>query len=205
MTHWADVNFGWSKNADKSWENARKFATMAVERDDDEAWGHWAMAVYYMFKMGRHDRAIAEMQRALELNPNDADVITDYAWCLSYAGRAEEALEWALKAMRLNPHYPAWYVLQLGPIYYDARRYADAIATLEGLGDSETIWSNLYLAASHAKLGHDSEARKAIERALKIQPHATIEAWTTAEKVPYKDASYREHFRDGLRKAGLPE
>jgi len=28
---------------------------------------------------------------------------------------------------------------------------------------------------------------------------------TTAEKVPYKDPGYREHFRDGLRKAGLPE
>jgi adenylate cyclase len=205
MTHFVDVVYGWSKNPADSWENVRKFATMAVERDDDEAWGHWAMALHCIYKMGQHDRGIAEMQRALELNPNDADVITDHGWLLCLAGRAEEAIEWALKAMRLNPHYPAWYVLQLGPIYYDAHRYADAIATLEGLGDSETIWSNLYLAASHAQLGHDSEARQAIERALAIQPEATIAGWTTAEKISYKDPSYRKHFREGLRKAGLPK
>jgi adenylate cyclase len=204
-SHMIDAIFGWSENADKSWESARKFATMAVERDDDEAWGHYAMAGYYLAKLGQHDRAIAEYQKALALNPNDADVITDYGLCLSYAGRAEEAIEWALKAMRLNPHSPDWYVMQLGSIYYDARRYEDAIATLERLRDVETIFTDLYLAASHAKLGHDSEAQKAIESALKIEPEATIEKWTTAEKVPYKDPGYRENFREGLRRAGLPE
>jgi adenylate cyclase len=204
-SHMIDATFGWSENADKSWESAQKFATMAVERDDDEAWGHYAMAGYYQYKLRQHDRAIAEYQKALALNPNDADVITDYAWCLSTAGRAEEAIEWALKAMRLNPHFPEWYVMQLGSIYYDARRYEDAITTLESLRDLETILTDLYLAASHAKLGHDSEAQKAIKSALKIEPEATIEKWTTAEKVPYKDPSYRENFREGLRKAGLPE
>jgi adenylate cyclase len=204
-THWADAHFGWSTNTDKSWEEFRRFATMSVERDDDEAWGHWAMAGYSLIRLRQHDRAIAEMQRALELNPNDADVMSDCASFLNHAGRTEEAIEWALRAMRLNPHHPTWYVLQLGPIYYDGRRYADAVATLEGLGDSETIWSNLYLAAGHAQLGHDSEARRAIERVLKIQPQATVEEMSAPEKVPYKEQSYREHFRDGLRKAGLPD
>jgi hypothetical protein len=64
---------------------------------------------------------------------------------------------------------------------------------------------DLYLAASHAQLGHDSEARRAIEHALKIQPEATIEVSTKAEKFPYEDPSDREHLHDGLRKAGLPE
>ena len=88
---------------------------MALKCDDDEPWGHWALSCYHMNKQGQHDRAISELQRALELNPNDADVMTDYAWTLNYAGRTEEAIEWALKAMRLNPHYPEWYVMQLGP------------------------------------------------------------------------------------------
>jgi adenylate cyclase len=204
-SHMTDITFGWSENPTKSWEDARIFATTAVERDDDEAWGHWAMGGYAIFKLVQHDRAIAEMQRALELNPNDADVITDYASFLSYAGRAKEAIEWALKAMRLNPHYPSWYVMQLGPIYYDARRYGDAIVTLDGLRDLETIFIDLYLAASYAQLGHEGKARKVIEHALKIQPGATIEGWATSEKLPYKNPSDLEHLRDGLRKAGLPE
>ena len=57
---------------------ALKFATLAIAHDDDEAWGHWAMAGYHML-CGQHDRAIAEYKKALELNPNDADVLNDFS------------------------------------------------------------------------------------------------------------------------------
>jgi adenylate cyclase len=177
---------------------------MAVERDDDEAWGHWALGGCHLYRR-QHDRAIAELTKALELNPNDADAMTDYALILSYAGQAATAIEWAHKAMRLNPHNPNWYVMQLGQIYYDAYRYEDAIATLESLHSLETIWIDLYLAASHAALGHDVEAQRAIERAANLDPQATIKRWITDEKTPYKDAKDREHLREDLRKAGLPE
>ena len=43
--------------------------------------------------------------------------------------------------------------MQLGPIYYDARRYEDAISTLEKLHSKDTIGVQLYLAASRAALG----------------------------------------------------
>jgi hypothetical protein len=66
---------------------------------------------------------------------------------LNYMRRAEEAIESALTAMGLNPHYPEWYVMQLGPIYYDARRYKDAIEIIESLRNFETIWTDFYLAA----------------------------------------------------------
>ena len=95
-----------SDNVSESWTCAQKFAAMAIERDDEEAWGHWAMAAWYLYRAQQHDHAITELTRALELNPNDADVMTDYAFHLSYAGQAEKAIEWAQKAMRLNPSYP---------------------------------------------------------------------------------------------------
>jgi len=123
----------------------------------------------------------------------------------NYIGRTEEAIEWALKAMRINPHHPEWYIMQLGPIYYDAHRYQDAIETIESLRNFETIWTDFYLAASHAQLGHQTEARQALQGALKFDPQATIEGWITSENVPYKDPSYAEHLREGLRDAGLPE
>jgi adenylate cyclase len=205
IAHMADVVFGWSEDPAASWEEAWRLVNLALERDDDEPWCYWALALYYMNKLGQHDRALSELQRALELNPGDADVMTDYAWILNYAGRTEEAIEWVLKAMRLNPHYPEWYVMQLGPIYYDARRYKDAIETIESLRNFETIWTDFYLAASHAQLGHEMEARRALQGALKFDPQATIEGWITAENIPHKDPSYREHFAEGLRKAGMKE
>jgi adenylate cyclase len=203
-SHIVEASFGWSEDIAESWRCGLEYATMAIERDDDQPWGHWALAGYYMYG-GQHDRAISEFQKALELNPNDADVLTDFGWCLSYVGRAEEGLELAQKAMRINPRYPEYWMMQLGQIYFDARQYQEAITTLEGLRALDTISIRLYLAASHAALGQGAKARGAIDRALKLDPLATLTRWTSAELAPYKDPKDLEHFRDGLRKAGLPD
>jgi adenylate cyclase len=200
-----DVMFGWSENPAASLAIALKSATEAIRRDDDEAWGHWALAAYYLYGLRQHDRAIAELQRALDLNPNEADVITDLGLFLSYAGRARDGLEWALKAMRLNPHYHDWYVMQLGQIYYDARCYEKAIAAFLSLSSVDTALIELYLAASYAALDRSPDAREAIKRALELDPRATIAQWTEPARAPYKETSDLEHFRDFLRKAGLPE
>jgi adenylate cyclase len=203
-SHVFDALFDWSDDREKSWASALSFANLAVERDDDEAWGHWALGGYHLFR-GQLDRAMPEYQRALELNPNDADVLADFALCLCYAGQSEKGLDLVHKAMRLNPHYPDWYMEALGHAYYDGSNYADAIATFETLRTVDTVLVHLYLAASHAALGHLSEARRAIARALEIDPRVTIERWANLEKAPYKDPKDLERLRADLRKAGLPE
>lgn len=203
-THMCDVCLGWSENPADSMATALEFATLAVARDDDEAWGHWALAGYHLFTQ-QHDRAIAAYRKAMELNPNDADVLNDFGQCLSFAGRAKEGVEMVRKAMRLNPHYPEYWVAQFGPILFDARQYDDAVTTLESLRLLDTIIIHLYLAASHAALGHASQARKAMARVIEVYPQATLQNCTSAEMTPYKDQKDLEHFRENLRKAGLPE
>jgi adenylate cyclase len=205
FSHLYDRLFGWSEDAAASSASALKSATEAIRRDDDDAWGHWALGAYYLECLRQHDRALAELLRAVEMNPNDADVITDYGYFLSYAGRSHEGLEWALKGMRLNPHHPEWYVMQLGQIYYDARRYDEAIASFHSLSATDTVSIELYLAASYAALGHMGDSRKAIARALELDPEATIAKWTSPDSAPYSDPKDLEHFAGGLRMAGLPE
>ena len=151
-----------------------------------------------------HDRAISAYQRALELNPNDADVLNDFGQCLSFAGRATEGVEVVHRAMRLNPHYPDYWIMQLGPIYFDARRYEDAISTLEKLHSKE-IGIQLYLAASHAALGHKDQARATMASVIRLDPLATLERLAPTFLAPYKNASDRDHLRENLVKAGLPE
>jgi adenylate cyclase len=201
--HLVDVWLGWSEDTEFSMAEALKFATAAIQHDDDEGWGYWAMAGYHMFG-GHHDRAISVYQRALELNPNDADVLNDFGQCLSFAGRAKEGVEVVHKAMRLNPHYPDYWIMQLGPIYFDARRYEDAISTLEKLHSKE-IGIQLYLAASHAALGHTDQARATMASVIRLDPLATLERLAPTFLAPYKNASDRDHLRENLVKAGLPE
>ena len=206
--HLCDVWLGWSEDTSFSMAEALKFATAAIQHDDDEAWGYWALAGYHMFG-GHHDRAISAYQRALELNPNDADVLNDFGQCLSFAGRAVEGVEVVHKAMRLNPHYPDYWIMQLGPIYFDARRYEDAISTLEKLHSKlhskDTIGVQLYLAASHAALGHTDQARATMASVIRLDPLATLERLAPTFLAPYKNAPDRDHLRENLVKAGLPE
>ena len=203
-SHMIDAYLGWSADPARSWAEALRLAKLAIERDDEEAWGHHAFAGYCMYQ-SQHCRAIAEFERALALNPNDADTIVDFALCLSYAGRAARGLETAQKAMRLNPHHPEFYVLQFGQICFNARRYEKAVDALEGLRTMDTVLGHLYLAASHAALGHADRARMAVKRVLDLDPRATIERWTSPEMAPYKDPDDAEHFRECLHRAGLPD
>jgi adenylate cyclase len=203
-TYLTDIWLDWSENIDDSMEEALKYCTLALARDDDEAWGHWAMGAYHIF-CGQHDRALASYQRALDLNPNDADVMSDFGWCLSCVGRSAEGMEMVHKAMRLNPHYPEYWLLLLGPVYFDARRYEDAIATFGGLQKIDTMGVHLYLAASHAALGHDNQARAELTRVFAFDPKASIRRCESAFLDVYKQSADREHFRQNLLKAGLPE
>jgi adenylate cyclase len=202
--HIIDAAYGWSEDYEGSMAKGLEFASSAVEQDDDESWAHWALAGYYMY-MRQHDLAFAEFEKALELNQNDAEVLTDLGMCLSYAGRAEEGLESAIKAMRVNRHYPEWFLMQLGQIYHDARQYEKAVVTFKSLRNRETTLTNLYLAASYAALNQSGKAKEIITRLLEFDPLATLEKWVNVKLSPYSDAKDLDHLRENLRQAGLPE
>jgi hypothetical protein len=61
----------------------------------------------------------------------------------------------------------------------------------------------LFLAASYAQLGRLTEAQTTVKRVLAIDPQATVVKW--AAQQPYRNPDDLEHYKDGLRKAGLPE
>jgi adenylate cyclase len=203
-SHLCDLLFGWSADKAASATKAHAAAAAAVRCDDAEAWSHWAIAGCAMCSR-QHDSALAAMRRAVELNPNDADVLTDMGLFCAYGGRAEEGLGFALKAMRINPHYPEYYAAQLGQIYFDARRYEDAVRTLESVRTLDTPLMRVYLAASHAALGHDADAHAVVARLLADQPTATVARWTSQALAPYRNDCDREHLAQHLRKAGLPK
>jgi adenylate cyclase len=200
--HLINVTFGWADDQAATLKKAREAADAAVSADDAEAWAHWALAGCAMLDR-HHDRALVNMRRALELNPNDADVLTDMGLFCSWAGKAGEGLTHALKAIKINPHHPEYYTDQLGGIYFDARQYENAIRTFEGLRTLCTPATFVYLAASNAALGHIETARTFVAKLLAMEPQSTISYWTNL--TPYRDERDRDHVAVNLRLAGLPE
>ena len=99
------------------------------------------------------------------------------------------------KAMRLNPHYPEYWTFQLGPIFFDAHQYPEAITTLESLRLLDIIGVHLYLAASHAALGHVELARAAVARVYGFDAQATMQSLAPTYLSPYKNAEDQDHLR----------
>ena len=114
------------QNLQRAFEMAQK----ALALDDSLPGAHSLLSWNYAQKQ-QYDQAVAEGERAIAFDPNNAD---SYAWqadVLILAGRPEEALRMAEQAMRLNPRYPPWYLLELGVAYRFTGRYVEAVATLK--------------------------------------------------------------------------
>ena len=102
-------------------ERAQELAERAIALDDSLANGHSLLAQIYLWRK-EHDRAIARAERAVALAPNDADGYETLAEVLAWAGRPEDSLRVIRQAMRLNPHYPFFYLWTLGHASYMTRQ-----------------------------------------------------------------------------------
>jgi TolB-like protein len=183
----------------------------ALDIDDDDAWSHGVFA-QVLFLRREDDRAEMHFNRALTLNPNDADVAAVFANILVYWGRWREALGWIEMARRLNPFSPNLYHWYHALALYSGRQYQNAIKTLKEARSLHS-WSHGLLAACYAEIGMRDEARFELNRFAK-ERH--LELRQNGEPAPvndldlgriraerYRNVGDRKHFLDGLRKAGL--
>lgn len=195
---------GWGANYAADMKKGYDIAHKAMRIDPLEPWCYWILGACRFYE-GDQNLGISELEKAHELNPNDADVMFDLGYYKCFYGQAEQGLELALKAQRLNPHHPVWYTMEMIQIYFDARRYKEAIATYGRIQNKGAASCALYCAASHAALGQVDEANKAVAQALEYDPTASISSWTSTRYAPYMHQRDRDHFADNLRKAGLPD
>jgi adenylate cyclase len=106
----------------------------------------WLFSGWVKIYLGEPESAIARIERAMRLSPNEPNVFgmqSAMALAHFFAGRPEEALSWAQKAMRVHSH----------------RLFAACIA-----------------AASAALIGNKDEAREAVRRLRQIEPNLRASA-----------------------------
>jgi adenylate cyclase len=192
---------GYSPNPRETLETALRYGQKALALDDSQANIHELLGDVYAY-LGQLDRGVAEHAKARALNPNDAGIKAESAYILAFAGRVDEAIQLVTDAMRLDPFHPDWFLWDAGIIYYTAHQYGAAIDAVEQgrEPDADTL---LFLAASYAQLGRLPEAQATVKRVLALDPNATVAKWAAQE--PYKHPPDLEHYKDGVRKAGLPE
>jgi len=148
----------------------------------------------------KHHQALAQYEEGLKANPNSASLIAFSAEVYAWMGQPEEAIKRIKEAMRLNPYHPNWYWWILGAAQYYAHDYEGAIETLRKM--SPMGEARRWLAASLAQLGRMEEAHAEAERFLKDNPSFSTSYW--ASRAPFFHDKDRQHYVEGLTKAGLP-
>jgi adenylate cyclase len=201
IVHMYDMWYGTTESPDQSLDLAFELAQKAISLDNSNATAHGILGHVYAMKR-QYDRAIAECERAVFLDPNSAENIFWLGMALNWAGRTEEAIPYIQNAIRLNPLPPALYFVQLAVSYRDSGQYEKAIeASKKALQrEPNTQFAYIHMAISYIRLGQEKEARAAAAEILRINPKFSLERYAKILPFPQPVADL---VIEDLRKAGL--
>jgi adenylate cyclase len=183
-------------------EVAHQAAEKALQLDSNLPQAHAQMG-YVLCHRGMGRAAVAQFERAVELNPNFTD--WRFVVVLVFAGRAERAIEVAKAHLRVDPFALPMAHGFLGLAYLMLRKYSEALTPLrEFVSQSPNHrHGRIWLAAAYAHLGQLAEARAQAAQILRLDPQF-VTAGTFRKMTTFWRPEDAEHIADGLRKAGLP-
>jgi adenylate cyclase len=195
---------GIGKSPEESLEKGIEMAQKALAMDDSIANAHGLLSMLYIRKR-EHDKAIAEGERAVALEPGGAFAHETYAWSLTYACRAEEAIPICQKALRLNPSGMGTTQLYLvfGLALRLTGRYEEAVSAFKKAlqRSPDNIFAHIYLAACYIIMDRDKEAHAEAAEVLRVNPKFSLDYF--AKTLQYKDQSVTNNLINACRKAGL--
>jgi adenylate cyclase len=151
----------------------------------------------------QYEPALAEMERAIALDPNDAVSHAVLADTLSRVGRVEEAMGMVAQALRRKPFPVDLHLNFVGTTYYLVGRSEEAVVPLKQFLSRypNLLFAHLVLAAVYSELGREAEARAEAAEVLRLNPKFSVEVHE--ERVPIKDPAMLERHIAALHKAGL--
>jgi len=202
-THLREVWLRITKSPRDSLRRAAELAKKALALDESLPPAHTLLGQVYLLSRA-FEKAIAEGQRVIEIDPNGAESHWFLGMALTFAGRPEEAIQSLEKAIRLNPFAPSHYLHIRALSHWYLGQYEEAIEWGEKAvkRTPKDQLSHLVLTMSYSSAGREEEARAQGAKVLKINPKYCVRRGGVDR---FKDPGVTERFKNALRKAGVPD
>jgi adenylate cyclase len=196
----------WCKDPEQANARAYEFACKAVKLDDTNIMGLYALAeVYYL--RGEHERAVIEIDRAIENNPNDYHNICSKGEYLTFSGQFQAGMRCSLEAMSANPLAADNCLRVIGVGEYLSGNFDLALIAFSKV-KRNSLFKLGSIAACYAQLGRTAEATRICEEFFTLAggADAEIENWKDywSRTCPFSDPGDREKILSGMQKAGIP-
>jgi tetratricopeptide (TPR) repeat protein len=196
--HSRNFLFAWTGDREHSRRTATELAHRALQSSDNDprviGWAAWAMS-----NVGADPRTVESMtKRALEINPNSADLWIYAANVNMWAGRAEQAMNQFETAARLDPRSPDRPLILggIGTCFMLQRRFEEALSAYSEATELRPQYApgQAGLAVCCAHLGRMADAKKAL---------AAVDPMVIPTLLNlFQDPETREFLRSTLKKAG---
>ena len=208
------VAIGFSGDPKGDLKRADELESKAIALDPDWAWPH-DIKGSILRTQRRTEEAAAEHERALALDPSNAEAAAQLGIDYRFLGQFDKSVQYLDRAILASPSDPSlnyWYDSKAWA-NFGLKNYDQAIelARRALAINPNNPFAHLALVAALALTDHNAEAREALQRYLALPssaPLRTIAAWKTHPSEQGADPRCVRDERtdvDGLRKAGMPE
>jgi serine/threonine protein kinase/tetratricopeptide (TPR) repeat protein len=138
---------------------------------------------------GEHDLALQEFQRALALEPHNADALFGIAQVYENQGRIKDAEDMFHRAAALRPDYWDGHN-KLGLFYFRQKRFGEAIAEFDKVIalTPDNVAGYINEAVTYNKSGQPDKGAEALQKALKLSP--TYAIYANLGQVYYRTGKY---------------
>ena len=162
------------QNYDWDWRTSEREFRRAIELDPNYATAHHWYAEHLMWE-GRFDEALAESERARELDPLSLIIAADRGAILYYARQYDGAIAQFQGVLQTDPTFPRAYMIINA--YAQKGRFADALTEIDRArrmrGEEAFVW--MEASYVYGRSGGESQARHALTQLQNLRGRQPID------------------------------